>query len=118
MPLTTIPIGLEVLNLLFVWSSIFHNVPLGLWTKIILTVAFVVKFACYFFGALVIGIDNPKLRNVLLALCVLINAGIIAYSIISGVRMLLINNAVLLGLLVVWSFLSVFEISWVWGKKK
>lgn len=115
MPLTTIPIALEVLNFGLVW---LYGTPYDLTTKIILTVAFVLKFACYFSGALIIGLDNPKLRNVLLALCALLNGGVIAFSIITSSWMLLINNAVLLVLLVVWSFLAVFEITWTWGEKK
>lgn len=90
MPLTTILIGLEVLKLALV---------------------------CCFLGALVIGVDNPKIRNVLLALCILVNGGVIAFSIGTGSQMLLINNAVLLVLLVVWSFLTVFEIKRTWGEK-
>lgn len=115
MPLTTIPIALEVLNLALVWGT---NMPYDTVTKIILTVAIVAKFVFFFFGALVIGVDNPKLRNALLALCTLVNGGIIAFSISTGSQMLLINNAVLLILLVVWSFLTVFEIKWTWGVKK
>lgn len=117
MPLITFPIGLEVLNFLLIWPSM-AEAPFGLWSKIILSVAFVAKFACYFSGALVIGIDNPKLRNVLLALCGLINGGVIAFSIITGAWMLLVNNAILLIMLVVWSFMAVFDVTLTWGKKE
>lgn len=65
-----------------------------------------------------IGLDNIKLRNVLLAICALINGGIIAFSIITSARMPSVNNAILLIMLVVCSFIAVFDITWTWGKKE
>ncbi len=108
MPLTIVPIGLEVLNIGHVW---LYEMSFDLATKIILTVAIIAKFACYFSGVLVIRCDNPKLRNVLLASCALINGGIIAFSIITGLWMLLINNAVFLALLVMWSYVAISDIT-------
>lgn len=113
MLLTTIPMGINVLSLFGVW----YGQPFDLLTQIILTIAIIAKFICCFSGAYMIGLDNPKLRNVLLALCVLMNGGIIAFSIITNSQMLLINNAVLLVLLVVWSFLMVLKTTRTWGEK-
>lgn len=117
MPLTTFPIGLEVLNFLLIWLSM-AEAPFGLWAKIILSVVFIAKFASYFSGALMIGEDNPKLRNFLLVLSALLNLGVVVFFIITGAWMLLINNAILLIMLVVWSFVAVFDITWTWGKKE
>ena len=113
MPLTTIPIGHEVLNIGLVW---LYGTPYDLATKIILTVVVAAKFACFFFGAFVIGCDNPKLRNVLLTSCALINGGLVAFSIITSSWMLLINNAVLLVLLVVWPYIAISDITITFGK--
>lgn len=117
MPLTTFPIGLELLNFLLVWSA-FAEGSLDITAKVILSAAFVAKFVCYFVGADVVGIDKPKLRNLLLALSALINGGVIAFSVISGAWMLLVNNAILLVMLVVWYFVSEFDSSWLRRKKK
>lgn len=117
MPLTTIPIGLEVLNFLLIWPSM-AEAPFGLWAKIILSVAFVAKFACYFSGALYFDEGSPILRRIMLVLSALINVGVVVYSIITGAWMLLINNAILLIMLIVWSFIAVFDITWTWGKKE
>jgi len=117
MPLTTIPIGLEVLNFLLIWPAA-AEAPFGLWAKIILSVAFVAKFACYFSEALYFDEGSPIFRRIMLVLSALINVGVVIYSIMTGAWMLLINNAILLILLVVWSFIAVFDITWTWGKKE
>ena len=117
MPLTTFPIGLEVLNFLLIWTSA-AEAPFGLWAKIILSVAFVAKFAFYFSGALCIDEGSPVLRRMMLVVSALINIGVVVYSIITGAWLLLINNAILLIMLIVWSFVAVFDITWTWGKKE
>ena len=117
MPLTTLPIGLEVSNFLLIWPSV-AEVPFSLWAKIILSVVFIAMFAFYFSGALCIDEGSPILRRMMLALSALVNIGVVVCSIITGAWLLLINNAVLLVLLVVWSWLTVFDITWTWGKKE
>lgn len=115
MPLIVVPLGLEVLNigLVFLVGSPYDSM-----TKILLTIGIVAKFICYFMAAIVLDEGTAKIRNLLLGTCALVNGGIIAFSIITNSFMLLINNAVLLVLLVVWSCLTVFDITWTWGKKE
>lgn len=115
MPLAMLSIGLESLNIALVWvmPNLFDYA-----TKMLLSLAIMLKLAFCFVAVTVIGRDRPLLQKNLIVPCVLTNACVIAFSIITGSQMLMINNAVLLALLVVWSFLAVFEISWRWGKKE
>lgn len=114
MPLIVVPLGLEVLNfgLVFLVGNPYDSM-----TKTLLTIGIIVKFICYFVAALDLDVGTAKIRNLLLTICALANGGIIAFSIVTNSFMLLINNAVLLVLLVVWSCLTVFDITWTWGKK-
>ena len=115
MPLIVIPLGLEALNfgLIFLVGSPYDSM-----TKILLTIGIIVKFICYFVVATDLDEGVGKIRNFLLGICALANGVIIAFSIITNSFMLLINNVVLLVLLVVWSCLTVFDITWTWGKKE
>ena len=115
MPLIVVPLGLEILNfgLIFLIGSSYDSM-----TKILLTIGIIVKFICYFVAAIDLDEGAAKIRNFLLGICALVNGGIIAFSIVTNSYMLLINNAVLLVLLVVWSWLTVFDITWTWGKKE
>lgn len=115
MPLATLPISLEVLNIALVW--IMPN-SFDYPTKTLLLLAIILKFAFYFVAETFIGCDRPALQKLLILACALTNGGVIAFSIAAGSQMLMINNAVLLVLLVVWSFLTVFDITWTWGKKE
>jgi len=115
MPLIVVPLGLEVLNfgLIFLGGNPYDSM-----TKTLLTIGIIVKFICYFVAAVDLDVGTAKTRNLLLGICALVNGGMIAFSIVTNSFMLLINNAVLLVLLVVWSCLTVFDITWTWGKKE
>lgn len=115
MPLIVVPMGLEVLNFALVWIS---GSTFDFTTKILLAIGIVIKFACYFVAAIILDDGEPRKRNVLISMCALVNGALVAFSILANSFTLLINNAVLLVLLVVWSCLTVFDIRWTWGKKE
>ncbi len=115
MPMIVVPLGLELLNfgLIFLVESPYDST-----TKTLLTVGIIIKFICYFVAAINWGEGTARIRNFLLGISALVNGGLIVFSIITNSFMLLINNVVLLVLLVVWSWLTVFDITWTWGKKE
>ncbi len=114
MPLVIVPMAFEVLSVFVIWGVC----DFGLLEQIILTAAIIGKFALYFTGALVIGEDGTIKQKLFLILCGLINAGIIAYSIITSNWELAVNNIICLVLLVVWSCATVFDFSRKRGPKE
>ena len=115
MPTIVAPMGLEVLNIALVWLSVGQC---DITAKILLTLSVIIRFGCYFVTAVVLDAESQKLRKLFLCVCALIGGIMIAFSLTTNSFALLINNAVLLVLLVVWSFLTVFDITWTWGKKE
>ena len=115
MPTIVAPMGLEVLNIALVWLS---KGQCDTTAKILLTLSIIIQFACYFVTAVVLDVESQKLRKRLLCVYAVIGGVLIAFSLTTNSFALLINNAVLLVLLVVWPFLTVFDILWTWGKKE
>ena len=111
MPLTTIPLAINIIFGGAIWIS---ELPTTM--KVIITVLLVVKFFTYFYSVLMA--DSDLVRNVGLTVCGLLNLGGIVYTAIQGIWTATIPFATLLVILIVWRVLPAIDFSRKGGKKK
>ena len=111
MPLTTIPLAINIIIGGAIWIS---ELPTTM--KVIITVLLVVKFFTYFYSVLMA--DSDLVRNVGLTVCGLLNLGGIVYTAIQGIWTATIPFATLLVILIVWRVLPAIDFSRKGGKKK
>lgn len=111
MPLTTIPLAINIIIGGAIWIS---ELPTTM--KVIITVLLVVKFFTYFYSVLMAVSD--LVRNVGLIVCGLLNLGGIIYTAIQGIWTATILFATLLVILIVWRVLPSIDFSRKGGKEK
>lgn len=110
MPLTVIPLAINIMIGGAIWISELSTVM-----KMIITVILVAKFFTYFYSALMA--DSNLVRNVGLIVCGLLNLGGIIYTAIQGIWTATIPFATLLVLLIVWHVLPARDFSRKDGKE-
>ena len=108
MPIAFIPLVFNFVTGFAVWYSEIN-------VKVILTIALVVKYACYFYSALIV--DNKIAKRMGLIVCTLLNVGMIAIAVILSAWIVLINCSIILALLIVWSRTVVLDFIRKDGKK-
>lgn len=111
MPLTTIPLAINMMTGVAIWMS-----PISMTAKIVITVLLVVKFAVYFYSALMS--DSDIIRNIGLVVVGVMNAAGIVYTAVRSIWTALVPFAVLLVLLIVWRALPVIEFPKKGGNKE
>ena len=104
MPLTVTPLAINIMIGGAIWIS-----ELSITLKVIITVLLVVKFATYFYSALMA--DSDLVRNVGLIVCGILNLGGIINTAIQGIWTATIPFATLLVLLVAWRVLPTIDFS-------
>lgn len=104
MPLTLIPMLLNFMTGFAVW---YYDI--GITPKVILTIVLVLKFSCYFYSVLIS--DTEWIRKAGCIICVLLNVGIIITAALLSAWIILINSAITLGILLLWSCAAVFDFS-------
>ncbi len=110
MPLTIIPMAINLMTGFMLWQS-----ELSLIAKIVITILIVLKYASFFYAALIAEPDVP--RYVGLSFCAAINIGLIIYNIVVSQWFVLTGIAMCLILLCVWSFAAVFSFEKKEGKE-
>ena len=102
MPLTVIPMTINTMSCIALWIS-----QLSLTAKIIITTLTVLKYAVFFYTALVCEVGTKKYFGI--TLCSVLNIGIIVYLIIQAQWNIIIGFAVCLLLLIVWTLAAVLN---------
>lgn len=110
MPLAFIPLIFNFVTGFAVWYS-----EINVKVKVILTIALVVKYACYFYSALIV--DNKIAKRMGLIVCALLNVGMIAIAVILSAWIVLINCSIIFALLIVWSHAVALDFIRKGGKK-
>lgn len=106
MPLTIIPMAINFLTGFMLWQS-----DVSLMAKIIITVLIVLKFAAFFYSALMA--EPGVIRYIGLSACAAVNIGLIIYGIANSIWTVVIGLATTLILLIIWTLPAVFS----FGKK-
>lgn len=112
MPIAFIPLIFNFVTGFAVWYS---EINVKVKVKVILTIALVVKYACYFYSALIV--DNKIAKRMGLIVCALLNVGMIAIAVILSAWIVLINCSIILALIIVWSHAVVLDFIKKDGKK-
>lgn len=102
MVLTVIPLALNTLTGIAVWMS---ELPLP--AKILLTIILVVKFAAYFYTALMDPTDRK--RSLGLVICAAVNILLVAFFVWKAVWTAIPGSTILAILAVVWGEISGFS---------
>ena len=103
MPFTVIPMAINIMPGIALWMT-----DLSLTAKIIITALIVIKYAAFFYGALMAeACSAPKYIS--LGLCAVTNIGILIYTIVTSQWTVIISVATTLILLIIWSSAIVFS---------
>jgi len=102
MPLTIIPMAINLMTGIVLWQT-----ELTLLAKIVITVFIVLKFAAYFYSALMADACSAQ-KYIGLGICALMNVGLLIYTLIMSQWTIAIGIALCLILLVIWSLPAVF----------
>lgn len=97
MPLTIIPMTINFMSGVALWQT-----ELSLTAKIVITVLIILKYAAFFYGALMAEADSIA-KYISLGMCGAINIGLIIYTIITSQWTVTIGIAITLLLLLIWS---------------
>lgn len=97
MPLTIIPMLINLISGVALWQT-----ELAVATKIIITVLIILKYAAFFYGALMAEADSV-IKYISLGCCGAINIGILIYTIVVSQWTVTIGIAITLILLIIWS---------------
>ena len=108
MPVTVIPMAINIMSGIALWMT-----DLSLTAKIIITALIVLKYAAFFYGALMADVCSPS-KYICLGFCAATNIGILIYTIVTSQWTVTIGVAATLILLVIWSSAIVFS----FGKKE
>lgn len=102
MPLTVIPMAINIMSGVAVWLT-----DLSLTAKIVVTALIVLKYAAFFYGALIAdACSAPKYIG--LGMCAAINIGLLIYTIVASQWTVTIGIATTLLLLIIWSLPMIF----------
>ncbi len=107
MPLTIIPMAINLMTGFALWQT-----ELSTTAKIIITIFIVLKFATYFYSALMADACSAP-RYIGLGICALINIGLLIYTLVASLWTVATGVAMCLILLIIWSSIAVFS----FGKK-
>ncbi len=105
MNITTIAMALNIAIGASAWLS-----DISLMAKIIITVVAVVKFSLFFYTAWMSD-GNDRIRKIGMAILVVLNIGIIAYSLFSCTYPITLTVSGTLIMLLIWAFATVFDFS-------
>lgn len=108
MPFTVIPMAINIMSGIALWQT-----NLSLTVKIVVTALLVLKYATFFYSALMADACSVQ-RYIGLGICALINTGLLIYTIITSQWTVTIGVAACLILLIIWSLAAVFS----FGKKE
>ena len=97
MPLTIIPMVINLISGIALWQT-----ELAIATKIIITILIVLKYAAFFYGALMAE-DDSIAKYISLGCCGALNIGILIYTIVVSQWTVTIGIAITLILLIIWS---------------
>lgn len=96
MPFTVIPMAINIMSGIALWMT-----DLSLTEKIIITALIALKYAAFFYGALMAEADSIA-KYISLGMCATINIGLVIYTIITSQWTVTIGIAIIL-LLLIWS---------------
>lgn len=102
MPLTVIPMAINIMSGIALWLT-----ELPLTAKIIITVLIVLKYAAFFYGALMADVCSPS-KYISLGFCAATNIGVLIYTIVTSQWTVTIGIAFTLLLLIIWSLPMMF----------
>lgn len=102
MSFTTVSPALNAASIVAVWMS-----EISITAKIVLTVLLVAKCALFFYSAWMS--DSERFRKVGVSLCILVNVALIAYGLLCSAYHIVVTVAVMLLVLLVWSFATVYD---------
>ena len=102
MPLTIIPMVINLISGVALWQT-----ELATATKIIITILIVLKYAAFFYGALMAEADSIA-KYISLGCCGALNIGILIYTIVVSQWTVTIGIALTLILLIIWSLPMVY----------
>ena len=102
MPLTVIPMAINAVSAIALWLT-----ELSLIAKIVITALIVLKYAAFFYGALMAEADSIA-KYISLGCCGALNIGILIYTIIVSQWTVTIGIALTLILLIIWSLPMVY----------
>lgn len=102
MPFTVIPMAINIMSGIALWMT-----DLSLTTKIIITALIVLKYAAFFYGALIADVSSPS-KYISLGFCAVTNIGILIYTIVTSQWTVTISVATTLLLLIIWSLPMIF----------
>lgn len=108
MPFTVIPMAINIMSGIALWMT-----DLSLTAKIIITALIVLKYAAFFYGALMADVCSSS-KYISLGFCAATNIGILIYTIVTSQWTVTISVATTLILLIIWSSAIVFS----FGKKE
>lgn len=97
MPLTIIPMVINLISGVAIWQTELPTI-----TKVIITVLIILKYAAFFYGALVAETDSAA-KYISLGSCAALNIGILIYTIVVSQWTVTIGIALTLILLIIWS---------------
>lgn len=107
MPLTLIPLAINFLSGFMLWQT-----DLSVTAKIIITICIVAKYAAFFYSVLMA--EPGAIRYIGLAICAVINIGLLIFTIANSLWTVVVGIAMTLILLIIWSLPAVFSL----GKKE
>lgn len=102
MPLTVIPMAINIMSGVALWLT-----DLSLNAKIVVTVLIVLKYAAFFYGALMADACSAP-KYISLGTCAAINIGLLIYTIVTSQWTVTIGIAITLLLLIIWSLPMIF----------
>lgn len=102
MPLTVIPMAINIMSGIALWLT-----DLSLTAKIVVTVLIVLKYAAFFYGALMADACSAP-KYISLGTCAAINIGLLIYTIVTSQWTVTIGIAITLLLLIIWNLPMIF----------
>ena len=102
MPFTTVSMALNTAAGVAVWLS-----DISLTAKIVITVLLVAKCVLFFYSAWMS--ESERFQKVGVSLCIVANVALIAYGFLYAAYHIVATVAIMLIVLLVWSFAAVFD---------
>ena len=111
MPFTTVSIALNTASVVAVWMS-----EISTTAKIILTVLLVAKCILFYYSAWMS--ESERFQKVGVSLCIFANVALIAYGFWVAAYHIVVTVAVMLIVLLIWSFATVYDFTFKKQEKK
>ena len=101
MPITTIPMVLNILIGFAVWISSLSTI-----TKTVITAILIVKYVLFFSSVWVIEAEH--MRKIGVGICIAINLALLIFSLVCAEFMIAVSTAIILIFLILWSIAAFF----------